>query len=287
MAKKVRFPLIMEDGVEVRDMSALREHFSLPQVLLYLSNGKLVTWLKDRFADSLAAAVEQLDPEDKELPKKICEIFDVPYDDAAEEDLEKAKERERKRKLLQEHGVDEEYNDVVDSVAFDQDDLYDLLDEQVDKIYLCGERFSIPLDVQGMTYIGICNPVVVIDSKTEVDWDERQISLSGVKYDEKYQAVVDSAAETKSKLYERLVDVVKSQSTQAYPAVEIGPYSSKSYLNFMLSPADKKAAEESYDKIRGDMGEITYDADRDIRRAREMLLSEGIIDLAEKYIENL
>ncbi|MCD8105015.1 MAG: hypothetical protein LUF35_08460 [Lachnospiraceae bacterium] len=47
MAKKVRFPLEMEDGVEVCGVEELREHFSLERVLAYIADGKMLTWLRD------------------------------------------------------------------------------------------------------------------------------------------------------------------------------------------------------------------------------------------------
>ena len=58
MAKKIRFPLIMENGVEVRDIVSLRTHFSLPPLIEYKKNGKLVNWLRDRYETDLAKAVE-------------------------------------------------------------------------------------------------------------------------------------------------------------------------------------------------------------------------------------
>lgn len=80
MEKKIRFPLEMEQGVQVRSMEELRENFSLSRVLVYLSNGKLVTWLRDRYADDISNAIEGLNTEDDELPKKVCEIFEIEVD---------------------------------------------------------------------------------------------------------------------------------------------------------------------------------------------------------------
>lgn len=197
MAKKIRFPLEMEQGVEVRSMEELRENFSLARVLVYLSNGKLVTWLRDRYADDIASAIEELNIADDELPKKVCEIFEIEYDEEIAIDLEKAEERNRKLGILKEYTTEQRFLDVVDVVAFTQDDLYDLLDEEETTIYLCGEKFSIPLSKKGMTYIGINNPVVVVDSKKIVDWDEKKISLFDVKYDSAYQQIVDEHNQTK------------------------------------------------------------------------------------------
>ena len=77
MAKKFRFPLEMENGVEVRSIEELKENFSLAKILIYLSNGKLLTWLRDRYIDDIANEVEKLDCSDPNLAKKISDIFNV------------------------------------------------------------------------------------------------------------------------------------------------------------------------------------------------------------------
>lgn len=149
MAKKIRFPLEMENGVEVRSIEELRDNFSVSMVMDYLQNGKLVTWLRDRYANDIADLIEELDFQDKKIAEKVSEIFDVPYDEASELELEKAAERKERINLLKEYTDDKQYEKVIDNVAFDQDELYDLLDEDANTIYLCGERFSIPLSKQG------------------------------------------------------------------------------------------------------------------------------------------
>lgn len=190
MAKKSRFALIMRDGVEVRDMEALQENFSLDQVLLYLSDGKLVTWLRDRYLDDTADAVLALDREAADFHRRLCNIFEVEYMGNQEGDMEKEKERERKTILLKEYMAEERFYHVVDQVAFDQEDLYDLLDEGETTIYLCGDRFFIPLGKREIRYIGVNFPVAVISSKKEVDFGERGISFQDVRFDEKYAKVL-------------------------------------------------------------------------------------------------
>lgn len=185
MAKKIRFPLEMKDVVEVRDLDGLKENFSLERVLFYLADGKLETWLRDRYMDELAEAVSGLDKEDAELNRKICDIFEVEYEEEDEADIEKAMERKRKMGLLEEYTDDKQYFDVVDQIAFDQDDLYDLLDEDETVIYLCGDKFSIPLGKQGVSYIGVNNPTVVISSKEIMDFAAKGISFENVKFDGK------------------------------------------------------------------------------------------------------
>ncbi len=191
MAKKIRFPLEMENGVAVRNMVELREHFSLAKVLEYFENGKLVVWLRDHYENDIADAVEALGKDEQDLARKLSEIFDIPYDENAEEELERAAERAERLKRLKEYTDEERFWDKVDNVAFEQDELYDLLDEDAETIYLCGERFSIPLSKSGVQYIGVNNPTVVVDSKVLVDWEKKGISLEGVVFDDKYQKIVN------------------------------------------------------------------------------------------------
>lgn len=92
MAKKIRFPLEMENGIEVRSMEELRNNFSLGRVLEYVQNEKLVIWLRDRYENNIADAIAELDKMDSELPRKVSEIFDIPYDEKTEDDLKQEAE---------------------------------------------------------------------------------------------------------------------------------------------------------------------------------------------------
>lgn len=269
MAKKIRFPLEMEHGVKVRGIEELRENFSLERVLIYFSNGKLITWLRDRYANDIADEIEKLNTEDKELPKKISKIFDVPYDEQSEMDLEKAQERNRKLSILKEYTTEQRFLDVVDNVAFTQDDLYDLLGEGKNIIYLCGEKFSIPLAKKNMSYIGINNPIVVIDSKTEVDWQEKKIALREVVYDEKYKSILDA---------------VNNELTND---TIIGGYFENSYLSSMLSDRDKQLVKKCYNNIKSEIQSLNYDIDDDTCKIRNLLRDNNLIGMASNYIDSL
>lgn len=254
MAKKIRFPLEMDNGVEVRSMEELREHFSLAKVLEYFENGKLVTWLRDRYADDIADAVEALEQNEPELARKLSEIFDVPYDENTEEELKKAGERAERLERLKEFTDDEQFFDKIDYVAFEQDELYDLLDEDAETIYLCGDRFSIPLSKSGVRYIGINNPTAVINSKAVVDWNEKKISIEGMTFDEKYQEVVERT----------------NVAQMEYPTktVNIGAYSDNTYffrdkdtLKTMLLAADMGSVKNNYNKAKNVLEALNYDID--------------------------
>ena len=275
MAKKIRFPLEMDNGVEVRSVEELRDNFSLVRVLGYVENGKLIVWLRDRYANDLADAVEELDKDDPELTKKISEIFDVPYDASTERDLEKANERIERLKCLKEYTEDQQYEKVIDHIAFDQDELYDLLDEGVREIYLCGDRFSIPIAEKGVTYIGINDPIAVVDSKIEVDWDERNILIKDMVFDEKYQEVLNNGSNA------------GRNSNSGSDTVKIGAYSYKSLLNYKLKRSDQQEAEQMFRKIKGELERINYKLDDDIKTMKRIIQDANLFNVASNYIDRL
>lgn len=284
MAKKIRFPLEMDNGVEVRSMEELRNNFSLGRVLEYIQNEKLVTWLRDRYENNIADAISELDKSDSELPRKVSAIFDIPYDKKTEADLQQAAERAERIKHLKAFTDEKKFADVIDKVAFDQDELYDLLDEEENEIYLCGDRFAIPLSVNGISYKGINNPVVVIDSKTEVDWLAKEIILEAVRFDEKYQAIVDSANATKEVLYEKLVETVKNQAVKSN---SIGKAPDKTYLSFMIPVSERESVKRMYMLSKESIGKINYDIDADIIEMKKMVHDNHLIGVADRFISEL
>ena len=285
MAKKIRFPLEMEQGIEVRSLEELRDHFSLARVLVYVSNGKLVTWLRDRYADEVADAIEELDINDSEIAPKLCEIFDIEYDEELAINLEKAEERNRKLSILKEYTTEQRFLDAIDIVAFTQDDVYDLLDEEETTIYLCGEKFSIPLGKKGMTYIGVNNPIVVVNSKEEVNWQEKNILLKDIQYDEVYQKKLNNLHIKKQELDQRLLDKTNNKTT--INNTNKGCYSRNTYLNFMLSDEDKEGIQKSYNKLLNEVTSVNYDIDANVLEIKGQLKNSGLVGLANNYIKSL
>lgn len=170
MAKKIRFPLQM-NGTDVRTIEELKDNFDLESVLGYFANGKLVTWLKDHYYDNEAMAVEALSADDAELNQKIMSIFGISVNEEAEEiDMEAIQRRNEKLMMLRQFTDDKTIIDNVDSVAFNQDDLLDILDEEAKTIYLCEGEFDIPLSVRNVTYIGLRNPIVLLRAYNNVNF---------------------------------------------------------------------------------------------------------------------
>ena len=179
MAKKVRFPLQM-NGADVRTIEELREHFDLESVLGYFANGKLTTWLRDRYYDNEATTIEALSTDDAELNQKIMAALGVSVDTTQEIDIEAIQYRNEKLMKLRQFTDNQEIINNVDYVAFNQDDLLDILDEGAEKIYLCEGEFNIPLSVKNVTYIGIKDPIVLLRAYDNVNFVSLNIKLENI-----------------------------------------------------------------------------------------------------------
>lgn len=179
MAKKVKFPLRMNNGADVRTIEELRENFDLESVLEYYASGKLVTWLCDRYYDVEAEKVSNLNADSSSFKTQLCEILGVNIgDDVSEEvDLEYVKRRNEKKHELCQLTSDPEIIKNIDSVAFNQDDLIDALDSGAQTIYLCKGKFTIPLSVPNITYIGLNDPIVIIRATDNVNFKEKNIKF--------------------------------------------------------------------------------------------------------------
>lgn len=187
MGKRIiRFPLKMKNGAEVRSLDELKENFDLESVLGYFTDGKLVTWLADRYYDDKAEAVSALSADMSDLNAKLCEILEVEYQ--AEEDdtdLEIIARRREKLQILSSITDNREILDNVDIVAMSQDELFDILDEESDKVYLYGDKFSIPSGARFVNYIGINNPLVVLDKNKRIsDYEKLGIIFSKVRFED-------------------------------------------------------------------------------------------------------
>ena len=181
MAKKIRFPLKLADGTQARSLEELKEHFDLASVLEHYSSGKLLTWLQDRYIESEAQAVAALDREKPDFQKNLCAIFDVEY--VSEEDLEAIQLRQERLAKLRMITDEDEYLQNIDRVAFDQEELADLLDEGITTIYLCGNRFLVPISQKGVTYIGINSPAVHLSGTFSEDTSELGITCKNCAVD--------------------------------------------------------------------------------------------------------
>ena len=201
MKKKIKLPLEMADGVKVRTLDELKDNWSLEKVVENYLNGRLATWLNDRYYTELAEQVNALEEvqDNTVLQKELCRIFDVDFEDEEDIDVDAVSERNRKLEALRQYTADDTVLKNVDSVALDQEELGDILDTGENIIYLFNNTFSIPLAIKNKKYIGVGKAECIIHSKDVVDFAELGIEFENVVFDEKYRKIEEE--ESPSEFY--------------------------------------------------------------------------------------
>lgn len=237
MAKKIRFPLQM-NGTDVRTIEELRENFDLSSVLGYLTNGKLVTWLEDRYYDNEAMAVRALSTDETDLNQKLMSILGVSDDVKTEEiDLEEIQRRNEKLMLLRQITDNEEIIDNVDCVAFNQDELYDILDDGKETIYLCQSEFEVPLSVQNKIYIGLENPKVKLRQTESINLDTLNVRFKNVLFSDELspelaEKICEDESEKEEKIdYESALNLIAEYKKKLIKVPSISLYYSISSLS--------------------------------------------------------
>ena len=285
MAKKIKFPLKLADGAEVRSLEELKEHFDIESVVGYFNDGRLLTWLRSRYYEPEADQIERLDKGDSQLHKKLYAIFGVESK-VEEIDVEKIAERQKRLNRLKQYTYDKEILERVDLVAFDQEDLSDLLDEEKPLIYLCGNKFVIPLRETHKTYIGVGKAIAVIRSNKIVDFDSLNIEFKNITFDDNYAALLKERELAK----ENKIAVEKRRAEEAQRAEEkrrveeeaarpkkLFDEGEKARENGNFETALKKykeSAESGYAKAFGELGIMYYfgfGVDKNIDTARHFL----------------
>lgn len=163
MAKKIKFPLEMRDGVQVRNIEELRENFDIEKALGYLLDGKLVTWLEDRYYIQESEEIRKLDVYAPDVKEKIGTILGVEIEVEAEGiDVGNIEKKNEKLTKIKQYTDDEAIWSKVDSIAFSQEELDKLLKSDYTEIYLCGDEFCISAIEKKIKFIGINSPIITI-----------------------------------------------------------------------------------------------------------------------------
>ena len=180
MAKRIKFALEM-NGVKIRTMEELQENFDLDAAVQYLLDGKLLTWLDDRFYEDEAEKIAELDKNAPNMKQQLCEILGVECEDDPGMDVDELERLNEKKRILKTMTDDDEIIANADKTALDQEDLRDLLEAGEDTIYLYGESFNVPVRYGNRQYIGILGkPKVKIKATVQSELDDKGIIFTNV-----------------------------------------------------------------------------------------------------------
>ena len=191
MVKKVKFPLILND-VTCNTLEAVKKNFNIKEMIGYFHDKRLLRWLNDRAYDEEAEAVEKLIENDPHFKRQLCEIFEIDPNTIPDIDTEEEVWRQERLNRLKQYTDDESILEKIDQAAFDQEELGDRLNEELNEIILVNNEFRISTKRENKTYIGIGKVIAVIKSDVPVDFNSLNIKFIGIKFDSEYQKIIDT-----------------------------------------------------------------------------------------------
>ena len=169
----------------VRTLEELKENWDLERIVSYYHNGRLLTWLSDRYYDEQAEQLQSLQNtlNATELQRQLCAIFEMPFNETNAVDMDVVVDRDAQLNKLRKITADDKVLKNIDKVAFNQEDLATLLDEEKETIYLVNNTFNIPLTLKNKHYIGVGSVIAIINSKVPVDFTSLNIFFENIKFD--------------------------------------------------------------------------------------------------------
>lgn len=204
--KRIKFPLVMKDGAEARDIEALREYFDAKLVAEYFSNGKLERWLENNYYDDILEKVRKLDRSEDDFARKLSEALGVQWVDSWEIDLQAVMKQTELKEQLKPY-VSEEQLQKMEHIAGSQEELEFLARSGCGRVYLFGREFHIPVWMENIECIGINFPVIWLEIRNREEFREKKIKLRDVAFAEEEMRQVAQETEAEDVFF-GLLDVL-------------------------------------------------------------------------------
>lgn len=204
--KRIKFPLVMKNGAEVRDIEELRKNFDLESIAEYFSSGKLEKWLENNYYDDMLEEIQELDSGAEDFGRKLSEALGVEWKPEEAVDLQKVMKNVSLKEQIKPFISDKEV-ESMEHIADTQEELEAFAKAGDTPIYLFGERFIIRKWMRNVECIGVNEPTIELEIMDRTEYRDKKIKLREVAFaDENMKKVAldDSPAGVYYKLLETL-----------------------------------------------------------------------------------
>lgn len=211
MAKRIKFPLVMKNGAEVRDMDALRENFDMESIAEYFTNGKLAKWLNNNYEDDILREIQGLDGGEADFGERLAKALGVDWTNEADMDLQNLMKITELKEQLKPY-ISEEKLEKMEYIADSQEELERLVKKGCSPVYLFGKGFQIEEWMENVECIGVNSPVIDVKIKSREEFQKKKIKLRDVELADKAMKKIVSGNE-ETELYYGLLDVLEQYLT--------------------------------------------------------------------------
>ena len=216
--KKIKFPLVMKNGEEVRDIEALRENFDIESAAEYYSNGKLERWLENNYYDDILEKVRELTGDEDDFGELLAKALGAEWDGSEKINLRSIMKGTELREQLKPY-VSEEELEKMEHIADTQEELERLVQSGCSPVYLFGKTFSIREWMGNTEFIGIGCPVVDLEIHSREEFQKKKIKLQDVEFatEEMKKAAMGSP---ETAFYYSMLDAFKLYLSKVQKAME-------------------------------------------------------------------
>lgn len=179
--KRIKFPLVMKNGAEARDIEDLRANFDLESIAEYFQSGKLEKWLENNYYDDILDEVRELDSETEAFGRQLTEAFGVEWNEEKTVDLQKVMKNVNLKEQLKPFVSDEKL-ESMEYIAETQEELEAFVKAGKTPVYLFGERFVIRRWMENVECIGVNEPVVELEITDKKAYQVMKIKLHNVAF---------------------------------------------------------------------------------------------------------
>ena len=216
--KKIKFPLVMKNGEEVRDIEALRENFDIESAAEYYSNGKLERWLENNYYDDILEKVRELTGDEDDFGELLAKALGAEWDGSEKINLRSIMKGTELREQLKPY-VSEEELEKMEHIADTQEELERLVQSGCSPVYLFGKTFSIREWMGNTEFIGIGCPVVDLEIHSREEFQKKKLKLLVVEFaTEEMMTAAMGSPETA--IYYSMLDAFKLYLSKVQKAME-------------------------------------------------------------------
>lgn len=176
--KKIKFPLEMKNGYQVREMDELQEYFDLERAVEYFSSGRLQKWLENTYNDDILEELEELTGDEDDFIARFTEALGVECK-ADSVDIQKLLRQSMRKERLKRLLPEEEAEKILTMTADTQENLEELTENKCNKIYLLSGSFIIKRTMKDIEFIGLDTPEIKVEETDANRFRKQKIRLTG------------------------------------------------------------------------------------------------------------
>lgn len=241
MVKKIKFPLKMKNDILVRTIEELQLNFDGERLVTYFFNGKLQIWLRDRHYDKELEQIKKINISNNEVLNNLCNIFNIKFDcESINLEINRIIKEQEKLKKVRQFTDDDEIINNIDNIVMSQEELERSLNNKCNKIYLLGEDFKIPSNIENIYLKGINTPIISIDTKAVIDFNEKKVIIENCKFDKNYCKLI-------------IVNCLKNN------VLKKKYYKPSLKLDYLLSNKDRQSSKALYENVQDKLCDFNFD----------------------------